>query len=377
VFFFLYAYRSFVSRLRANLTSLLVMSLFVGGGTLGMSYYLKLKSNLVTVPAENVVVTAKGAANEWESKLSMETVNKIGLLPGVKKDGSVPLVAREMASFVFIDTPDPSKFTEPPGLRGFDELSSRIDGIKLVTGAMPAPNSLEIVVGRRVLEMYPSIKIGRELELPGGRSKVTGIFEAAGGPFEDELWTPRSALELHQKRKVVNSVTFVAESAQRAQELIDEINNSKNLEAQAATVAEFRAKGAGLESIASTVFALLVLLSVIATFAITTTMNAAVVMRLPELAALAAIGMRKSSLARLIIIETTLLGVVGALLGAIVAVVTSMLVGKIPLGKTPIDLSISTPAMIGGLVLGVGAGIVGGLAPAIQVRRLNILEALR
>jgi len=353
------------------------MSLFVGGGTLGMSYYLKLKSNLVTVPAENVVVTAKGAANEWESKLSMETVNKIGLLPGVKKDGSVPLVAREMASFVFIDTPDPSKFTEPPGLRGFDELSSRIDGIKLVTGAMPAPNSLEIVVGRRVLEMYPSIKIGRELELPGGRSKVTGIFEAAGGPFEDELWTPRSALELHQKRKVVNSVTFVAESAQRAQELIDEINNSKNLEAQAATVAEFRAKGAGLESIASTVFALLVLLSVIATFAITTTMNAAVVMRLPELAALAAIGMRKSSLARLIIIETTLLGVVGALLGAIVAVVTSMLVGKIPLGKTPIDLSISTPAMIGGLVLGVGAGIVGGLAPAIQVRRLNILEALR
>jgi len=378
VLFFLYAYRSLRSRIRANLISLLVLSLFVAGATLGLSYYLMLKSSLVSVPAENLIVLAKGAATEWESRLAKESVNKIPLLPGIKKDGETPLVASEMASFIFsIQEPDPKKFNEPPAIRGIDALSPRIHQAKLEIGALPAPGTLEVAVGKRLAARFPFIKIGYVFDLPGGPSKVTGIFSANGGPFEDELWTPRPALELHTKLRFTNSLTIVAESAARAEQMVKEINDSKELEAQASTVAAFRADGAGLASIAQTVFVLLILMSLIATFAITTTMNAAVALRIPELAALAAIGIRRSSLARLMLVESALLGVVGAVVGVLVAVGVAALVDTVPLGRVPIAVEVSTAALVTCLLLGVAAGIVGGVAPAVQVRRLNILTALR
>jgi hypothetical protein len=378
VLFLLYAYRSLVSRLRANLTSLLVMGLFVAGGTLGLSYYFILKSSLATVPPQNVIVVAKGAATEWESRLSNEVANKIALLDGIVKEGDKPVLSREMASFIFVDQPDVSKFTEPPALRGIDEMAEKVHGIKLITGTMPKPDSLELVVGRRVVERFPFVKVGHVFQLPGGPSTVVGTFSAQGGPFEDELWTPRAALELHQKRRGLNSMTLVTESAERAQQLVTQINESKPLEeAQASTALEFRSSKAGLDGIARAVFILLVLLSVIATFAITTTMNAAVVMRMSELAALAAIGIRRSSLARMIVIESLLLGVAGAALGALISVGAAAAIGRIPLGKVPLDLQVSTTAILVGLALGVAAGLLGSIAPAIQVRRLDILGALR
>ena len=72
----------------------------------------------------------------------------------------------------------------------------------------------------------------------------------------------------------------------RVPALVEQINSSKDLRAQAAPVAAFREDLAGLGTITVTVLVLLVLLSLVVTFAIATTMNAAVVMRLPEFAAL-------------------------------------------------------------------------------------------
>jgi len=245
-----------------------------------------------------------------------------------------------------------------------------------VSGAAPQAHSLDLIVGKRLTRRYPHLRIGYELQLPGGTSKITGVFAANGGPSEDELWTPREAAEL-QTKATAASVTLVADSPDRVQDLVARINASKDLEAQAYPVAEFGSATNGLSTIVRVVLFLLVLLSVIATFAIATTMNAAVAVRLPELAALAAIGVRKKTLARVVLVEGALLGLVGAAVGVLASALAIGAIGFISLGSHPVEITSSPVVLVIGLALGVLVGVLGGIAPAIQVRRLDILTTLR
>jgi len=267
---------------------------------------------------------------------------------------------------------------EEPGLiRGIDALSMHVHQAKIIRGVAPKPGTLEIIIGKRLAESFGHLKIGTNMPLPGGPCPIVGIFEAGGSLLEDEIWTERSALELHLNVRNTSSVTFVAESVGAVPELIDRINNSRDLDAQAATVAAFRSDRAGLGSIANVVLALLILLSAVATFAITTTMSAAVARRMPELASLALIGIQRGVLGRIVLFESTLLGLLGALLGAGAGAALASQAGKIPIGNNPVEMTVS-PIVIGvGVALGVAVGFVGGIGPAIRVQRLDILRAVR
>lgn len=373
--FLSYALRSLLARFRANLVSVLTVCLFVMGGSLGLSYYASLNEVVTSVPADSIIVVSKGATAEGDSKLKLETARKLVVLDGIKQQNGKPLAARELLTRVAVTT-NAKDFDAASTLRGMDEQSQAVHRIQLVSGTAPQPHSLDLIVGKRLTRRYPQLRIGYELHLPGGASKITGIFAADGGPFEDELWTDRTALELHTKTSA-SSVTLVAASVDRVGDVVARINASKDLDARAYPVAEFGAAIAGLSAIVRIVLVLLVLLSVIATFAIATTMNAAVVVRLPELAALAAIGVRKRSLARVVLVEGTLLGFVGAAIGVIATGLAIGQLGFIRLGRNPIELASSPVVLLVGLALGVLAGVLGGIAPAIQVKRLDILSTLR
>lgn len=372
-----YAYRSLLARFRANVVSMLSVCLFVAGGTLGLAYYLSLRHVVTSVPDENIIVVSKGALSEVDSKLTLDASRKITLLEGVKQVNGAPLAAREMVSNVFVSEPSSSGMAPATHIRGTDAQSIAVHGIKLIAGAAPASQTLEIMVGKRLLRRFPQLQLGYELHLPAGACKVTGIFAADGGPFEDELWTPRSALEMHVKVTTSAVLTLVADSPARVSQLIDRINSSKDYDARAATVAEFRSDSVGLATVARTVLLVLLLLTAVAIFAIATTMNAAVAIRIPELAALAAIGIRRSALGRIILAESVLLGLLGAALGAAASALAMWKLGYISIGVNPLEIEVSPVALVIGLVLGVVAGVIGGLAPVMQVRRLDILAAMR
>jgi putative ABC transport system permease protein len=172
-------------------------------------------------------------------------------------------------------------------------------------------------------------------------------------------------------------MTLVADGADRVPALVDQINNSKELRAQAAPVAAFREDLAGLRTITVTVLVLLVLLSLVVTFAIATTMNAAVVMRLPEFATLAAIGIRRSALTRIVLVESMLLAAIGALIGVAVSALLQRQIGEVSLGASPVEITATWSVMLVGIGMGLLVGLIGGIAPAIRVRRLSITSSMR
>ncbi|HEY5933387.1 MAG TPA: ABC transporter permease [Kofleriaceae bacterium] len=373
---FHYGLRSLFVRMRANLVTMLAVALFVAGGTIGLTFYLNLRGQVVeSAPPEHVLVMQKGAASEGGSKLDLERVRELPLLAEVKKDGDAPAAVREFVTSVQVNTA--GEYASAL-IRGIDDKSIAIRGVKLLEGAAPAPGTLEIMVGRRLQLTHPHLKIGSELYLTGGKSPITGVFEAAGSPFEDELWTHRSALEIHLKRKgASSSATLVAKDASSAQSLIASINSKKDSDLQAESLAALRQKAAGVSGILNVVLVLLILLSVVATSAIATTMAAAVSTRLPEFAVLVAIGIRRSVLGRMVIMESVLLAILGAALGVGVSEILRRVLGIIQIGTTPVEMGLVPLTIPIGIVLGLFVGLVGGIGPATTLRRLEIIKTLR
>jgi ABC-type lipoprotein release transport system permease subunit len=375
VVLFHYVLRSLRARTRSNLLTVLAVALLVASGALGLAFYQGLRDTLVdTTPPENVIVFSEGAVSEAGSKVPLEAARKIVLFEEVRRDADAPVAVRELVTRMHI-TEKAGEYG-PVTFRGFDALAPTIHHITMVSGALPAADSIDIALGKRVAADN-GLKLGDEIPLPTGKAKVTGIFTAGGAPTEDEAWTPRSALEATLKVKFSSSVTLVAADASKVPALVTRINTTKDLGLHAVQLKELRAADAQLDTVARVVLLLLILLGVVATFAIATTMNAAAVVRLPELAALAALGIRRSVLGNIVLAESLMLGAIGALLGAAVGWLIKSQLSLISLGSNPVELSSRASGPAIGLVIGLVVGLVGGILPALMVRRLDIVREMR
>jgi putative ABC transport system permease protein len=374
-FYLFYAYRSLLARWVANLVTTLTIVLFVAGGTLGLSFYGSLNAMLVdTAPPENIAALNKRAPTEAESEITLDVVRQILTFPGIKHDAQGPLATAESLYLFTPRTSDFTTFPAPAQLRGIGDRSVAVHRVQIIQGAAPQSGQLEVMLGRRFARRYPMLQLGSELALPKASAKITGIFTERGGPFEDEAWMPHSATQLAFGPGSLNSVTISADSVSA---MVSAISATKQVELRAVPLSKLRAATAGLHRITTTAIAMLLLLASVGVFAIAMTMSAAVSRRLPELAALAACGIRKSLLARSVVVEAMLLSGVGGLIGAGIGEVVRMQLGSIDLGENPVELAATPMAPAIGVGLALVVGVIGGIAPAIAVRRLSILAALR
>jgi ABC-type lipoprotein release transport system permease subunit len=371
-----YALKSLLARIRANTLTILAIALLVVGGTLGVAFESSLANIVVdAAPPENIIVMSDGAIDETDSTLDRDHVEKIAVSDGVAKRDGKPLVSRELVGHVYLNTSDGSD--APTVIRGVDDLAMTVDHVTMIAGKQPQIGSLEIMIGRRVARQFPDLTIGSEIVLKAGASRISGIFEARGAAYEDEVWMLRPGLELDMESKNVSSVNLVMESAAARQAILTKINASKDLAARALALTDYREAGAGLHTIVRIVLVMLLGLAIVVTFAIAMTMNAAVAVRIPELAVLAAIGLRTRVLARTIVFESMLLGFAGAVLGLVASELVRRQIATVSLGEIPVDLEFSLVALVVGFALGIAVGLFGAIKPALTTRRLSILEALR
>lgn len=130
-----------------------------------------------------------------------------------------------------------------------------------------------------------------------------------------------------------------------------------------------------------------VLIGAIVLFTVSNTMNTAVVERTVEIGTLRAIGWRRSGIRRLFVTEGALLGVCGAVLGVVLALVLSAVVNRMdipwvpPSIVEPVPLTILVAGetrMIVGVTLGlIGIAVLSAWWPAYRAAQLKVVEALR
>jgi putative ABC transport system permease protein len=130
-----------------------------------------------------------------------------------------------------------------------------------------------------------------------------------------------------------------------------------------------------------------ILIGVIVLFTVGNTMSMAVVERTPEIGTLRAIGVRRSGIRKLFMMEGVLLGLAGSLLGIVVALVLAFLINHggitwTPPGRVdPVPLTVRVwgePApMIGVVVALTFVTLVSSWIPSRRGARINIVRALR
>jgi len=130
-----------------------------------------------------------------------------------------------------------------------------------------------------------------------------------------------------------------------------------------------------------------VLIGSIVLFTVSNTMNAAVVERTVEIGTLRAVGLRQSGIRRLFVVEGFLLGLVGALAGAILAVFVASVINRMGLTWLPPGSSEPLPlllrikeetAMVSGTTIGlVLIAVLSAWWPAYRAARLRVVDALR
>ncbi len=128
------------------------------------------------------------------------------------------------------------------------------------------------------------------------------------------------------------------------------------------------------------------LIGAIVLFTVGNTMSMTVVERTVEIGTLRAMGLRRAGIRRLFICEGLLLGIVGAVLGVLIAMAISSLINYsgvtwTPPGRSPVRLIIRVWGE-NGLVFGsaavlIGLAVISAWWPAHRAARMNIVAALR
>jgi putative ABC transport system permease protein len=129
------------------------------------------------------------------------------------------------------------------------------------------------------------------------------------------------------------------------------------------------------------------LIGAIVLFTVSNTMNTAIVERTVEIGTLRAMGLRRSGIRRLFVTEGAVLGLCGAVLGVLLALVLSFVVNRLdipwvpPSTIEPVPLTIRVwgeTQMIFGTTLGlICIAILSAWWPAYRAAKLNVVEALR
>jgi putative ABC transport system permease protein len=107
------------------------------------------------------------------------------------------------------------------------------------------------------------------------------------------------------------------------------------------------------------------------------TMIMSVLERTREIGILRAVGWKQGRIARMILGESFLLSLAGAIAGSLLALVAVRLLCKLPAISGYLDGYIAPQVYLQGIVVAVGLALVGGLYPALRAARLLPTEALR
>ena len=116
---------------------------------------------------------------------------------------------------------------------------------------------------------------------------------------------------------------------------------------------------------------------IIGTVGMLNTMLMAVFERIREIGILRAIGWRKSRVVRMVLGESLMLSTVGAVLGIAGAIGLTRLLTTFPQANGFIKGTLAESAMLDGLAIALGVGLIGGIYPALRAANLKPTEALR
>ncbi len=341
----------------------------------------------LTVAAQPDVVVAlkQGATAETNSMITPDEFNLLTALTQLRRDGNEVYASPEIMVQTSLSRRGGAEdVLANVAVRGVDPIALKVHPqVKIVEGRTFNTGNYEVIVGKAAAERFNGLAVGAQIPLGFQQNDlftIVGIFEAAGGPFESEIWGYRSNIANVHRRTAPSSVYLrVADPAQK-QQVIDTVQGPTirlTAKDEQQYYADLNINGKWLIAIT---FSLILFMGTGAAFAVANTMYAMIAHRTREVAMLRAIGFRPRSILFALLTEALLLALFAGLLGTAAALTLS---GRsqdmMSAGFTTVAFKFYvSPQTIAVSILAAAAiGVLGALFPALRAARLRITTALR
>lgn len=376
----------FVRRVTTGLT-ILVVAVVVVALVLLLSFGEGIRASVgASGRADNILVLNSGATAESTSLIFADKARLLVQTPGIALDATGrPLVSEEMCVQTDVRRKGDADSVANVAVRGVDPVALEVHSeVQIIAGRVPAPGTREAIVGKAATERYAGLAIGDSVKL--GRTgnhpyQIVGIFSAAGGAFESEIWAPRSMIADSYVRRFSSAVVLRLRSPAEADAAMRYANGPTLRLKGARETDYYHDLSQQSYAVVELVLVLVLIMGVGAIFAVTNTMYSAVDARRREIAVLRTIGFSRAAIILSFLIESTMICGLACILGIATSFLfsgirqdvlsnTTWTVTGFEIRVTPLVCAI---ALIASLLL----GVFGALAPAWRASKVRVIEALR
>lgn len=363
----------------------IVMAIGVGTAVGVLTALMAMASGLAntlirTGNPDRVVVMSKDAGYESASVLDQDHVLALAQAPGVARirDG-IPALSRDVIANVDLEAR--TGVLSGVVVRGISPEGFAIrPEIKLSHGRMMRSGLHEMIIGRATQLQFDGVEVGDQVHLDDNRWLIVGVF-TSGDTHESGFITDADTLLSVYGRTVVNSVVVKLEHSDAFDTLSDALMDHAALAFEVVRESDYYLRLSGrmsmLGDIADVVGSIMALGALFCTLNV---MYSAVSARDVEIATLRAIGFGAPGILASIVIESLLIAVAGAALGAGAAwAIFNGDVATMGFGRSSItyQFEIKYDVLSTALLWSCIIGFFGALFPAIRAVRTPITSVLR
>ena len=330
-----------------------------------------------------IVVMRKGSESEIVSNFTRTQFQDLKFKPGIATGANgQPLASLEVITVINLSSTETGEGTNVT-VRGLQPAGLEMrHGVKISSGRWFQEGKRELVAGKTAADRYPEAQLGRKVRFGRGDWEIVGIMDAGRGAQASELWGDLNQIGSDlQRLEVLSSALVRATDAVTAKALANDINNDQRLNMNAVSEEEYYAEqtrsAAPIEYIGIFVA---VIMAVGSAFAAMNTMYAAVARRAREIGTLRVLGFSKGSILFSFFLESVLLSGLGGVLGCLLVLPLNGIttgIGNSNFSETAFNFHVSGEIMLIGMAFAVVLGAAGGLFPASNAARKEILTALR
>jgi len=255
--------------------------------------------------------------------------------------------------------------------------------LKLEEGRWFDPGKREIVVGKSIRKRFPDAQLGKQLKFGTGYWEIVGVMSAGESVTNSEIFADLNQLssDLH-RTEVLSSAIVQAPDVVAANALVKSISNDQQLNMDAELETDYYAaqesSGALLQILGTLVG---VIMAIGSSFAAMNTMYAAVARRSKEIGTLRVLGFSRFSILVSFLSESLLLAILGGIIGCILVLplngITTGMGNFQTFSETDFNLMVTPTLMLAGIAFAIVMGALGGLFPAWNAARKQVLTALR
>ncbi len=369
---------------RTTRSTLTAFGMAVAVGTtvalLGISDGFK-RSTLSSFEGRDVdlVVLEDGSIDQLSSDVDDRVVERVKAMPGVA-DAACGLL--DLGAFPVGGS------TLTALIQGWDPDSFLQNALVFKEGRkLRSDDGLVAIVGFDLAGKLDK-RLGDEIEIEGEPFEIVGIYDSVTPAEDSALVVPLRELQrvkLREGRITGFSVVLDAEIADR-QTLADRVcqqisvmtdENGKSERLSAQFTKDYIDNSTHIKMAQGMAWLTSAIAIVVGTIGMLNTMIMSVVERVREISILRAIGWRKNRVVRMILSESLLLSVAGAVIGSLGAVVLTRFLATLPVANGIIQGPIGLHIHGFGFMMAIAVGFVGGLYPALRASQLVPSEGLR